>query len=488
MFKSSRLSVKRQEAAAELAATEATLKVMEEMDCERNELENLEVENRQRLAIQEAENAEKLKALEQKRRELERLETIKKMNAAKARLKVYEQEINSDEEISDLLHDNVEQRKAAPKPGSLPELQLTPSQPIAKLQQFSAPQQTTRNATQEDSTTALARALAESINISRLPVLEPAVFNGDTLKYKDWKMSFQTLIDRKTIPVNEKIYYLRKYVGGPARRAVESYFLLGTEAAYYAAWDTLEERYGSSFVIAKAFRDKLTSWPKIGTKDSAALREFSDFLRGCEAAMLQIKSLEVLNDCRENQKILSKLPDWLTARWNRKVIEVEEQHGSFPTFSNFVNFVTREAKIACNPVTSLHALKGSDSEKVKLTKTRSVGTKVLASAAEEKPNTRKCVFSERLYHSIHTCRQFMDKSITERVKFVQTKGLCFGCLNSGHHSKKCGKRSVCDTCKGKHPTCLHEERDKEIRKNKESDKEQRESKSIKDTKEIKQSK
>ncbi len=485
---SSRLSVKRQEAAAELAATEATLKVMEEMDRERNELENLEVENRQRLAIQEVENAEKLKALEQKRRELERLETIKKMNAAKARLKVYEQGINSDEEISDLLHDNVEQRKAAPKPGSLPELQLTPSQPIAKLRQFSASQQTTRNATQEDSTTALARALAESINISRLPVPEPAVFNGDPLRYKDWKMSFQTLIDRKTIPVNEKIYYLRKYVGGPARRAVESYFLLGTEAAYYAAWDTLEERYGSSFVIAKAFRDKLTSWPKIGTKDSAELQEFSDFLRGCEAAMLQIKSLEVLNDCSENQKILSKLPDWLTARWNRKVIEVEEQHGSFPTFSNFVDFVTREAKIACNPVTSLHALKGSDSEKVKLIKTRSVGTKVLASAAEEIPNTRKCVFCERLYHSIHTCRQFMNKSITERVKFVQTKGLCFGCLNSGHHSKKCGKRSVCDTCKGKHPTCLHEERDKESGKNKESDKEQKESKSIKDTKEIKQSK
>ncbi len=140
---------------------------------------------------------------------------------------------------------------------------------LQKLRQFSAPQQTTRNATQEDSTTALARALAESINISRLPVPEPAVFNGDPLRYKDWKMSFQTLIDRKTIPVNEKIYYLRKYVGGPARRAVESYFLLGTEAAYYAAWDTLEERYGSSFVIAKAFRDKLTSWPKIGTKDSA---------------------------------------------------------------------------------------------------------------------------------------------------------------------------------------------------------------------------
>lgn len=103
-------------------------------------------------------------------------------------------------------------------------------------------------------------------------------------------MSFQTLIGRKNIPVNEKVYYLRKYVGGPAKKAIEGHFLIGTDAAYHSAWDVLEERYGSSFMIAKAFRDKLTSWPKIGPKDSVELREFSDFLRGCEAAMSQIKS------------------------------------------------------------------------------------------------------------------------------------------------------------------------------------------------------
>lgn len=57
--------------------------------------------------------------------------------------------------------------------------------------------------------------------------------------------------------------------------------------------------------------------------------------------MFQIKSLEVLNNCSENQRMLSKLPDWLTARWNRKVIQIEEEYGSFPTFSNFVDFVTR---------------------------------------------------------------------------------------------------------------------------------------------------
>lgn len=392
---SSNSSAKKQEAAAELAATEATLKVMQEMEREQRELENLEAENRKRLAQQEAENNEKQKALEEKRRQIERLETVKKMKAAKARLKVYEQESTSDEEISDLLHRKSRPEEAAPYLVSLPEFH--PQQ--RTVPQEATSKQCATNATQEDSTTALARALAESVNISRLPVPEPSVFIGDPLKYKDWKMSFETLIDRKNIPVNEKLYYLRKYVGGPARKAIESYFLLGTDTAYLAAWNILEERYGSSFVIAKAFRDKLTSWPRIGPKDSAELQEFSDFLRGCEAAMFQIRNLEVLNDCSENQKMLSKLPDWLTASWNRKVIDIQEQSGSFPTFSNFVDFVTREAKIACNPITSLHALKASDFDKTKTSKIRSVGAKVLASSSEEKSDTKMCIFCERPNHS-----------------------------------------------------------------------------------------
>ncbi|KAJ8342594.1 hypothetical protein SKAU_G00325220 [Synaphobranchus kaupii] len=467
--RSSLSSARKQEAAAELAATQATLTVLQEMECEKQELENLEAENRQRLALQEAENAARRNALEEKRRQIERLETVKKMNAAKARLQVYEQEVGSDEEISELLHDcKPMQEKPVPNPRSLPVHHVTPPQYVTHVQPAS-------NAHQEDSSTALAKAIAESINTSRLPVPEPSVFSGDPLRYKDWKMSFQTLIGRKNIPVNEKVYYLRKYVGGLAKKAIESYFLLGTDAAYHSAWDILEERYGSSFVIAKAFRDKLTSWPKIGPKDSVELREFSDFLRGCQAAMSQIKSLEVLNDCDENQRMLTKLPDWLTARWNRKVIEIDEANKAFPNFSQFVEFVTKEAKIACHPVTSLHALKSSDGEKVKTPRTRSVGAKVLASSSEEKPDAKGCVFCEKSNHGIHTCRKFMDKSIAERVKFVQTKKLCFGCLKSGHYSKNCEKRSVCDTCKRKHPTCLHEDRAKEDGKKEQRDDERKES-------------
>lgn len=193
-------------------------------------------------------------------------------------------------------------------------------------------------------------------------------------------------------------------------------------------------RYGNPF---SSFRYKLNSWPRIGSKDSVELREFTDFLRGCEAAMHQIKGLEVLNDCNENQKILSKLPDWLASRWNRQVIELEEGTKTFPSFSQFVTIFTKEAKIACNPVTSLHALKSNEAGKAKVSRNSETRAKVLTVQSSKNINVAKCAFFEKSGHGIHKCRKFAEKNVTERIKFVQINKLCFGCLKPGHRSKNC---------------------------------------------------
>ena len=89
---------------------------------------------------------------------------------------------------------------------------------------------------------------------------------------------------------------------------MSGYFLLKGDNAYDIAKDVLEQRYGSSFAISEAFRDKLDNWPRVQAKDARALRRLSDFLNQCESAMTDIKGLEILNDNRENRKILRKLP------------------------------------------------------------------------------------------------------------------------------------------------------------------------------------
>lgn len=67
------------------------------------------------------------------------------------------------------------------------------------------------------------KAFAEAITAHRIPIPEPAVFSGDPLKYNDWKLSFQTLIDHKNLPAQ---FFLHKYVSGPAKRAIEGHFLV----------------------------------------------------------------------------------------------------------------------------------------------------------------------------------------------------------------------------------------------------------------------
>ena len=120
----------------------------------------------------------------------------------------------------------------------------------------------------------LTRSFAEQVSLSRLPVLEPTIFNEDPLKFPGWKSSFDTLIDQKGIPSNERIHYLKRYLTGAALEAIEGYFLLSTDDAYVEARMLLEQRYGDPFVIANAFHDKLEEWPKIPPKDGLALRKF----------------------------------------------------------------------------------------------------------------------------------------------------------------------------------------------------------------------
>lgn len=78
---------------------------------------------------------------------------------------------------------------------------------------------------------------------------------------------------------------MQKYIDGEARSVLEGSFYRKDEQAYQQAWEKLNARYGHSFVVQYAFREKLNRWPKIGGSEYVKLREFSDFLQSCSDAM-----------------------------------------------------------------------------------------------------------------------------------------------------------------------------------------------------------
>lgn len=272
---------------------------------------------------------------------------------------------------------------------------------------------------------------------------------------------------------------------------------LDTEEAYTKAKQILASRFGNSFLVSDAYRKKIAEWPKILPNDGPGLRRFSDFLEHCNTAMNKIHLLNVLNDPDENKKMLRKLPHYLVTRWSRVVDrcigeeDMEEKcaneeeprtagvatKNGYPTFGEFCRFLKKEARIACNPVTSLRSVK-DDEPKVNTEKGRmnnrfgqnrnvvarsfvtgSSAVKREGGRNREEDNNKRvnCTFRKDA-HELDACQKFLQIPLVEKREFIQSKRLCWGCLKWGHISKDCRRKKVCKTCNGSHPTSLHENR------------------------------
>lgn len=231
----SRASSKRADAEAELAAKVVQAKAMQELHAQQSKLDELENEWK----AKEAEM--KLKIGREKIR-LQQLQADSDVNVA-ARVKAYN-------DCDSLIHVGEEAQLQIP-PGCQSTVK-TPLNPQATLfQPHYAPQGTLTNQSEVN----LAREIASSFTLSRLPVPEPTTFTGDPLKFIDWQLSFNALIDQKPLPVAEKMLFLKSYLGGEARKAVEGFFYRNADDAYQGAWAVLQDRYGIPFIVQKAFRE-----------------------------------------------------------------------------------------------------------------------------------------------------------------------------------------------------------------------------------------
>ena len=298
----------------------------------------------------------------------------------------------------------------------------------------------------------LAKLMNESLNASRLPIPEPTIFTGNPLEYPSWKCAFETLIESKSIQPAHRIHYLKKYLGGEAKAAVECTFYVNTDlnVAFNEAKETLDRRYGNPFLISEAIRDKLYKWPIIKPGDGLGLRAFADYLQQCNMAMKTVDGLSILNDCRENRRLLAKLPDCLIQRWSRIV---SKESTSYPPFSRFALFITTEADIMCNPMLS-NIKPHSPEQKLSERRAQSSARTMVTVTDESANETDKCEFCGKQFHAILECKLFAEKNHDERRKFIMSNGMCFSCLRRGHLSSTCPNRAICETCNGHHPTCL----------------------------------
>ena len=306
-------------------------------------------------------------------------------------------------------------------------------------------------------------SIAKHQERAELPRRSIPVFDGsDITVYNRFIQDFQRTVEQKCNEPADCFYYLLQFTSGTAHKIVQSCNQRDSARGYKQALKTLQLEYGNEHHTALSYIEKLENWPAIKSEDGLALRDLAIFLQTCENNMLDMSILNQLNNPQQIMKVVMKLPLELRKAWRVKTLNLVENSFNV-NFSDLVSFIQVQSKLVNMPVFGAireYVTKPSPSGFL------SRKSLAISEPSEEEPPTRfertenktpsgSCYFCKKLNHVLNQCHFFKELSYEDRLSFIRTNTLCFGCLREGHFSRGCTNRLNCDYCTKRHPTVLH---------------------------------
>ena len=263
-----------------------------------------------------------------------------------------------------------------------------------------------------------------------------------------------------------RLYYLVQYTTGEVKELVKSCFAMKEDEGYRKARSLLKMRYGQGYWIATAYVDKLTKGPAIKTEDGDALKRFSIALTGCKNTLKEIGYLNKIKNSDTLKTTVNRLPYGLRQKWRDVVDKITETIGREITIEDLSDFATARARAATHAVfedisNQPTAPPGKPKDKRPPRNVSSFGTQTDSRQERGIRNQPQQTCLE-----CHLCRSnhwlshyigFKRKSLSDRLAYVRSKGLCINCQVSGHMVRSCPKPSFCRVtgCKGVHSSYLH---------------------------------
>ncbi|KAI2646661.1 NEDD4 family-interacting protein 2 [Labeo rohita] len=306
-----------------------------------------------------------------------------------------------------------------------------------------------------------------------LPHREIPTYDGDPLQFNSFMKAFEHCVEAKTSCKGDCLYYLEQYTRGQPRGMVRSCLHMTAEKGYAVAKQLLKEHFGNEFNITAAYMEKVTSWPSIKSEDVKALKAYGLFLHECCNAMEELRYLEELNMPANMKILIQKFPYKLREKWRTKANEILERTGQRARFPHIVDFIEQQIRITSDPVFGViqdtppvkGIMRPSNSQMKSQLKRNIFATHVSIKdgykmvACKDKEDSTKinssCLYCAQDGHVLEHCHQLGKRAHREKLDFLKEKGLCFGCLNTGHLSKSCDKRITCKHCSQMHPSILH---------------------------------
>ena len=303
---------------------------------------------------------------------------------------------------------------------------------------------------------------------SLLPPIQVPVFDGDPLQFRSFIKAFEQGIESKTDDMQVKLYYLEQFTSGQPRKLVQSCMHMSPQTAFGEAKRQLEWNFGSKVKVTAAFLNKALDWPALKADDGVgvALRSYTFFLRTSYNTTEDAGYLDEMENSSHMKVFVSKLPFRMRESWRMKVCSIREEQKRRVKFKDLLDFLERQVRAAMDPVfceiqnTRAKATTPPTPKSIGKAKGSSFATSVAQVPHQsDTPNAGNAGKIQCLFcndgHILDKCTTFKKKPNKDKITFLQSKGVCFGCLVQGHLSRNCQERLTCRTCSKNHPTVLH---------------------------------
>ena len=143
-----------------------------------------------------------------------------------------------------------------------------------------------------------------------------------------------------------------------------------------------------------------------------------------------------------------KLPVRIRYKWRDHATDSLEKRNLYPNFQDFVVFVERQASVLTDPVYVGEVLSGSTRRSLRPSTMQPSKKTSIFTSASRRPMCSLC----SLDHKLFMCSKFRDKSLSERIVYVNDNKLCYICLTSTHATNDCMSTYKCtvNDCMAKH--------------------------------------